>query len=162
MRDRRQNTAVDRTEARPWAAVHPPRAREATLALRTFQEHLGPVQQRPSTWRFAIVALHSALKYSLQAKLMADSPTAQLTDDVLALFRGVGEMMPELPQVTEAIQRLDHMRWRCLSKQLSLWPVERKQLPALCLDVLKVMRRLRVNQGDLLLQAVTDQLSFQK
>lgn len=131
---------------------------EATLALRTLQEHLAHVGQRPSTWRWAIVALHSALKHSLQARLVAGGTRETPSEDLCALFRSVSEIMPELPQVQDAIQQIDMLRWKYLAKQLSLWPVKGDALATRGREVLRVIARLR-RPEDALVAAIGSMLS---
>jgi len=117
-------------------------AQELDLSLQKLAHELELVARRPSSWRWALVALWEALAHALAAHRPGDFRPRGGLGELSRLFLAVSGMYPELPQVGTAIEEIDRLRTRFITAAVTRWPVSRKRLPGIFIDCLRVVHRL--------------------
>lgn len=110
--------------------------------LEMLEHELRFVKRRPTHWRWALVALYSALVHTLA---MHRPPTflpymgiGQLTK----LFDAVILERPEIADAREAVEGIDRLRTVWITRAFTQWPVDAKNLPTVFLDAIWVVGKL--------------------
>lgn len=132
---------AQRQAANPADAPHD--LREVTLHLRKLRHELELVPEYPSSWRWAVMALHEALTIALQLNV----PAAVADEPLPALFRRVEQDHPELPQVIRSIELMHRLRTRQIVEGVHRWRIPDITLRVMCADCLRVIRRLEEGQA---------------
>jgi len=117
-------------------------ARAIEESLQRLAKELQLVKRRPTAWRWALVALWDALAHALAANRPAGFAPVSGLLELPRLFRAVSAEHPELPQVEQSVETINDLRTRHISRGVTRWPVELKQLPGIFLDCLRVVSRL--------------------
>ena len=117
-------------------------ARAIDESLERLAKELQLVKRRPTAWRWAVVALWDALAHALAAHRPAGFVPESGLRELPRLFSAVSREHPELPQVEQSIERINDLRTRHITKGVTRWPVELKQLPGMFSDCLRVIGRV--------------------
>lgn len=117
--------------------------RELTLHLRKLQHELELTASHPSSWRWAVMTLHEAMRLTFALS----TPPAPDDQPLPLRFDPLTDERPELPQVRPAIDLLERLRTKCTSLGVLRWPVGRGRLRAMCSDCLRVIQRLEPETG---------------
>jgi len=114
--------------------------KEVVEGLAFVKDELHWVRFRPTTWRYAVVGLYTALGHAFVLILGSKAPGPgdglhHLTRLYQALV-GKGTGMPD------AVEQLETLRVSYLSLQVSDWKVEPKELPGVFTQCLEILRTL--------------------
>ena len=122
--------------------------RAIEVSLQRLTKELQFVKRRPTAWRWALVALWDALAHALAAHRPAGFAPESGLLELPRLFHAVSREHPELPQVEQSVETINDLRTRHISKGVTRWPVDFKQLPGMFSDCLRVIRRLEPSVQD--------------
>jgi len=144
-------------KANPPAPVRAPQAfpiplqgyhrRDLELNLQMVAHELEFVKRRPTSWRWAIVALYDALGHALAASRPENFWPEESLGQLTALYDAVAAERPELPQVGDAVHFIDRLRTTFIADGVTRWPVNLKELPSIFESCLRVIRRLEPEAG---------------
>lgn len=108
--------------------------------LRVLEDELRWVQRRPTSWRWAIVALYNSLGHSLAKHRPADYQDDPGPGQLLRLFDAVPKSRPEIRRHRTAVEEVERLRCTWITRAVSAWPIGLEQLSDLMAAALEVIR----------------------
>jgi hypothetical protein len=100
------------------------------------------VKRRPTSWRWALVALYNALGHTLAAHCPASFLPYTGIGQLTKLFEAVLAEHPEIADARSAVEEIDRLRTTWITRAVTSWPVDLKGLPRSFLECLRVIDNL--------------------
>ncbi len=120
-------------------ADHP---RQIESNLKMVRDELRWVKRRPTSWRWALVALYNALGHNLAlhrpASFLPYTGIGQLT----RLFDAVATEHPEIVSARRAVEEVDRLRTAWITRAVTSWPANPNHLHPIfdaCLSAIRTL-----------------------